>query len=176
MKGRDRSMNKIVRLAVLGVFGAGLALGGSAACASGPAYAQTSYDDCDPEDQQGREDDCGYWHYDGLYSTGVMPGVGAVWMYWSWVVPGTVSFAPAGWTPPHGLKAPAASEETKTKYKSHQKKQREAEKKAREKAKNNKPADSVKNGNQPKSGGGNQSVPKNNPAPKAPARPASKPR
>lgn len=147
----DRGMKKLVRLTALGVFGVGLALGGVAGCAQGSDdYVVAEYEDCDVEDQQNREDDCGYWAYNGLFYVGRMPGQGAIWHYWNWVTPGRTSWAPVGWTAPHGLKAPAASSATKKRYTEYQKTL----------PKNQKPADSVKNGNQPKSGG-NQGVPKN---------------
>lgn len=158
-------MNKLVRLMALGVFGGGLALGGAAACSeqvddsyTAASYEDTNYEDCDTEDQVNREDDCGYWFYNGMYYLGRKPGQSGIWYYWSWVTPGKTSYAPAGWNPPHGLKAPAASAATKQRYKDYQKTL----------PKNQKPADSVKNGNQPKPAGGNQSVPKtNNNPPKA---------
>lgn len=147
-------MKKLVHLATLGViavFGVGISVGCATTKTSEPSYAVAEYEDCDTEDQYNREDDCGYWNYNGLFYVGALPGPGALWYYWSWVVPGQTSWAPIGWKAPYNLKAPVASVKTKQRYKDFQRKQHEAGK-------------PVTGGNATKatnSGSGNQGVPRN---------------
>lgn len=150
-------MNRLVKLVTLTVFGAGLALSG-AACGG---LGEPRYEDCEVSDQfedgdltirtQRYEADCGYWEQNGNYflREGIVGG--ATWHYWSWVVIGQNSFAPEGWKPPHGLKPPTESDESKKRRKQHEKK-----------APANKPASTKSTtSKKPATGSGNQSVPKN---------------
>lgn len=142
---------KIVLSALLG---AGVALGG-AGCGGSPRY-----EDCEVSDQEAREPDCGYYErLDGGYTLSDTVVAGAVWHWWSWVVVGQNSFAPANWKPPHGLKPPTESSESRKRRKKHEKT-----------IKNDRRptvAPTVRN-TRPVTGSGNQGIPNNNPAPKPP--------
>lgn len=153
-------MNKLVKLVTLTVFGAGLALSG-AACGLG----EPRYEDCEVSDQDARESDCGYYSRGGQYRLSNTALPGWEWNWWSWVVVGQNSFPPEGWKPPHGLKPPTESSESKKRRKQHEKKA----------PANNKPTGAKNTNKKPVTGTGNQGVPKNNPAPKPPApRPAGR--
>ena len=161
---------RIRGLVLSGVLGAGIALG-AAGCGGNPQY-----EDCEVSDQEAREADCGYWQNtsDGYFlRDGLVDG--AVWTWWSWVIVGQSSFAPADWKPPHGLKPPTESSAAEKRRKAYEK-ARKAEQKRQEelrKQQNRAPAA----GTQPRSGSGNQGIPKGNTVPKPPApRPATRPR
>ena len=67
------------------------------------------YEDCDVEDQQKHETDCGYWQHplgaDVAVADHQMDSTW-VWIWYPWVVPGRTSHAPAAWAPPRGIKPP----------------------------------------------------------------------
>lgn len=68
---------------------------GAVGCASGPETEDvTVYEDCDTDDQFGREADCGYTDSAGN------------WVWFTWVILGQRSFAPHGWVPPLGVNPP----------------------------------------------------------------------
>src|SRR3990170_881077 len=104
--------------------GAGVALG-----AAGCASTDTRYEDCEVSDQyvdgdmivraQTYESDCGYWEQNGQYFLREALVAGAVWHWYSWVTPGKNSFHPEGWKPPHGLKPPKESTESKNRRKKY---------------------------------------------------------
>jgi hypothetical protein len=150
-------MNRLVKLATLTIFGAGLALSG-AACSG---FTETRYEDCEVSDQyldgdltiriQLFEADCGYWEKDGKYFLSEEMVSGGIWHWWSWVTTGQNSYHPEGWKPPHGLKPPKESKSAKERRKQHEKKT----------PANNKPTGSKNTTKNPVTGSGNQSIPKN---------------
>ena len=99
---------RLRRLTIAGTVAAALAVG-STLVACGTEYTTaTVAEDCDVEDQEAREDDCGYWQHSAgdLYRTGAQPGVDWFWIWYTWVVVGQTSTPPAGWRAPHNLKHP----------------------------------------------------------------------
>lgn len=102
----------------------GVALGvsallfGAIACVSvEDEYATTTVaEDCDAEDQSKREDDCGYWQRGNEYRIGAQPGIDWAWVWFTWVIVGQRSVAPAGWVAPHNLKAPTKQVRVPRKY------------------------------------------------------------
>lgn len=67
------------------------------------------YEDCDVEDQQKHETDCGYWQHPLGADVAVADrqfNNDWVWVWFPWVVLGQASHAPAYWTPPRGVKPP----------------------------------------------------------------------
>lgn len=88
---------------------AALAAGGTvtAACSDEEEMVTTSeYEDCDPEDQGKKEDDCGYWQKGSEVHVGAQPDMTWFWIWYTWVVIGQTSRPPANWAPPRGVKPP----------------------------------------------------------------------
>lgn len=98
----------VTRVITATTVGAALVLGSTVACAdqSDETVAVEEYEDCDPEDQAKKEDDCGYWQKGSEVRIGAQPDMTWLWIWYSFVVMGQVSRPHAGWVPPRGVKPP----------------------------------------------------------------------
>lgn len=102
----------VVRVITATTVGAALVLGGTVAC--GGQYDDETvtveeYEDCDVEDQQKHETDCGYWQHPGGADVAVADhqmDASWVWIWYPWVIPGRTSRPPVAWRPPTGIKPP----------------------------------------------------------------------
>lgn len=160
---------KLARLALVVGLGAGLGL---TACTA-------HYEDCEVDDQyvdgdmtvmaQTYESDCGYWEQNGEYFLRESLVAGGTWHWWTWVTPGQLSYAPNGWKPPHGLEPPREDSAAKKR-----RKQREKTAEQKKQSTTNKTTTTTKNGNTPKTGSGNQGIPKNDTVTKP--KPVTRPR
>jgi hypothetical protein len=107
-------VRKITRLLTVGALGASIAF-----TAVGCAYdtvTERVYEDCETDDQDAREDDCGYWRSPaGILKSGNRPAFDWQWYWFDWVTVGRDSSPPRGWVPPVGTNPPYHDKQVKRK-------------------------------------------------------------